>query len=176
MTDGSRVAASQTLFALTNTDTLWVSAHIYDQEWALLNELAAKEVVVEAPAVPDHPMTARILFVSITTSAENGSVPLVAEFANDGGHFKPGMFVWVSIPISQPHEALAVPPAALTRHDGQDFVFVEQQPGTYRRVDVRVGRATVDAVEILAGLEPGQKVVDAGVFVLKSELLLGETE
>jgi hypothetical protein len=31
-------------------------------------------------------------------------------------------------------------------------------------------------VEVTAGLHAGQKVVDGGVFVLKSELLLGETD
>jgi len=173
VTDGSQFSASQLLFTLTNPDTLWVSAHIYDREWALLNELEVKQVSVEAPAVPDAKISARMLFVSASTSSETGSVPLVAEFENSG-QFKPGMFAWVSIPVSTPREVLAVPAAAVSRHDGKDFVFVEESPGKYRRVDVELGPAAADAIEVESGLQGGEKVVDRGVFVLKSEMLLGE--
>ncbi len=176
VTDDVHFDASQVLFTITNTDMLRVSAHIYDREWALLNDSNVKEVMVEAPAVPDHLVQARVLFTAVTTSAESGAVPLVAEFTNVDGHFKPGMFAWVSIPVSTPQQVLVVPLSAVTRHEEKAFVFVEEKPGTYRRVDVDLGRTAGDFVEIRHGLTPGQKVVDRGVFTLKSELLLGEVE
>jgi multidrug efflux pump subunit AcrA (membrane-fusion protein) len=176
VTESVHTVAAQPLFALTNTDTLWVSAHIYDRQWSLLDDANLKELVVNAPAVPNRPVTARVLYAGVTTSVESGAVPLVAEFTNVDGHFKPGMFAWVSVPVGAPRQVLAVPLSAVTRHEQQSFVFVEEKRGTYRRVNVTLGPTSGEWVEVTAGLRTGQKIVDGGVFVLKSELLLGETD
>ena len=176
VTDNTHFTATQSLFSLTNTDTLWVSAHIYDRQWGLLGDNQVEELTVDAPAVPGHSVKARVLFSAVTLSADSGAVPLVAEFENVDEHFKPGMFAWVSVPFGAPRRVLAVPFSAVTRHEQQAFVFVEEKPGTYRRVNVDLGPESGGFFEVRYGLEPGQKVVDRGVFTLKSELLLGEVE
>jgi RND family efflux transporter MFP subunit len=174
--EGSHTAAAQLLFALTNTDTLWVSAYLYDRDWSQVRQEGLRELAVQVPAVPEYPITARVLYTAVTTAADSSAVPLVAEFENTGGRFKPGMFAWVSVPISHTRKALTVPESAVTRSENKTFVFVEDKPGTYRRVDVDLGPTSGDMVEVRHGLKPGERIVDHGVFVLKSELLLGETE
>lgn len=174
--EGSHTAAAQLLFALTNTDTLWVSAYLYDRDWSQLRHEGLSQLAVEVPAVPDRPFEARVLYTAVTTAADSAAVPLVAEFDNVDGRFKPGMFAWVSVPISRPRKALTVPQSAVTRSEDKTFVFVEDRPGTYRRVNVDLGSAHGDTVEVRHGLKAGERIVDRGVFVLKSELLLGESE
>jgi cobalt-zinc-cadmium efflux system membrane fusion protein len=174
--EGSHTAAAQLLFALTNTDTLWVSAYLYDRDWSQVRQEGLRELAVQVPAVPEYPITARVLYTAVTTAADSSAVPLVAEFENTGGRFKPGMFAWVSVPVSRARKALTVPESAVTRSENKTFVFVEDKPGTYRRVDVDLGPTSGDMVEVRHGLKPGERIVDHGVFVLKSELLLGETE
>ena len=62
------------------------------------------------------------------------------------------------------------------RHEGQAFVFIPEGKNTFRRTDVETGLETSTGVEILTGLKAGQRVVDQGAFVLKSELLLEREE
>lgn len=169
---GSRFVPSQVLFVITDTDTLWVSAQIYEREWAALNDSKITQLTVEAPAVGDRRVQARMLFLSVSVSKDTRAVPLVAELDNADGRFRPGMFAWVEVPLGPPRRVLAVPAAAVTRHEQRPFVFTEEQPGVYRRVDVTLGLETPEFVEVTAGLEPGAKVVEQGVFYLKSELLL----
>jgi RND family efflux transporter MFP subunit len=177
VTVGAHVVPGQVLFAIADTSTLWVTAQIYEREWAALSERRVSEIALESPAVADRRLLAKVLYVAVSASPETRAVPLVAEFANEDGRFKPGMFAWVELPMGAPREALAVPPSAVTRHEQRSFVFVEDAPGTYRRVDVAVGRETPDWIEITHGLKAGEKIVDRGAFVLKSELLLaGEEE
>ena len=80
--------------------------------------------------------------------------------------------VWVSVPMSQPRHALAVPASAIVDHEQARFVFVADAPDTFHRVDVKTGVETAEWVEITDGLAAGEQVVDQGTFVLKSELLL----
>jgi RND family efflux transporter MFP subunit len=177
VTVGAHTVPAQVLFAIADTSTLWVTAQIYEREWAVLNERGVSEITLESPAVADRRISARVLYVAVSASPETRAVPLVAEFANEDGRFKPGMFAWVELPMGAGRQTLAVPAGAVTHHEQRSFVFVEDEPGTYRRVDVSVGLETPEWIEITHGLTAGQKFVDRGVFVLKSELLLaGEEE
>ncbi|HEV7225489.1 MAG TPA: efflux RND transporter periplasmic adaptor subunit [Pirellulales bacterium] len=172
VSDGVQFLASQTLFALANTDTLWVSAQIYEREWAALAGGDVKQVKVESPALPGYEVEAKVQFFGVGMSTETRAVPLVAELPNSENRLKPGMFAWVTVPLGPRRKALVVPAGALMRHEEEAFVFVEQSPGVYGKATVTPGLETTDFVEVLDGLSAGQKVVDRGAFFLKSEMLL----
>lgn len=55
--------------------------------------------------------------------------------------------------------AVVIPPAALRSYNGRSYVQVVDDEGNKREVDVEVGMQTSTQVEIVKGLEPGQKVV-----------------
>ncbi len=67
-------------------------------------------------------------------------------------------------------QAVVVPSFALTEDETGRFVFiVEDQQGkaVIRRQNVTVGSVLQSGIEILSGLEPGMRVVTAGVSVLR---------
>jgi RND family efflux transporter MFP subunit len=173
----ARVAAGDPLFIVADTSTMWLFAEIHERDWSAL-ELVRPGDLLEARIAALGGLTkqAKIRWVGAQVDAIKRSVPLVAELANEEGRLKPGMFVWTSIPLERPHEALVVPAGAITRHENQAFVFVPEGERAFRRVDVRLGIETGERIEILAGLDPGTEVVDRGTFFLKSELLLEREE
>ena len=173
---GERVQAGDRLFVVADTATLWVRAQIHERQWTTVEVTEDQEVAVNVPGSAEHNTTARINHVGATVEADSRSVPLVAELENDDAHYKPGMFVWVDLPQGQVREGLAVPAAAVMRHDGKAFVFVPAGTGRYRRVDVVAGADTRGYVEVKSGLQAGQQVVVEGGFLLKSELLLEREE
>jgi len=56
-------------------------------------------------------------------------------------------------------QAVVIPPAALRSYNGRSYVQVVDAEGNKAEVDVEVGMQTSTQVQILKGLEPGQKVV-----------------
>jgi len=70
----------------------------------------------------------------------------------------PGMTVDVEILVEQVAGALQLPAEAIFTDAQGSYVF-ELEDGTVRQTRVRVGRSTVDAVEIAEGLEAGDRVV-----------------
>jgi len=52
---------------------------------------------------------------------------------------------------------------------------VEDGKGRYRRRDITVGRDRGGMIEVRSGLRDGERIVVAGAFLLKSELLKSTT-
>jgi RND family efflux transporter MFP subunit len=173
---GERVKAGDRLFVVADTRTLWVRAQIHERQWTTVEVGEGQEVRVNVPGAADHDTTARVNHVGATVEADSRSVPLVAELENDDAHYKPGMFVWVDLPQGSEREALAVPAAAVMRHEGESFVFVPDGPDRFRRVAVKTGLEGDGFIEVKGKLETGKEVVSRGAFLLKSELLLEQDE
>ncbi|NIQ54275.1 MAG: efflux RND transporter periplasmic adaptor subunit, partial [Gammaproteobacteria bacterium] len=72
-------------------------------------------------------------------------------------------------------EALTVPASAVLNTGERRLVFVDLGQGRLAPRDVELGRAGAGYVEVLAGLEPGQRVVTSAQYLLDSESNLAET-
>jgi len=170
--EAARVRQGDSLFVMADTSTLWVEAEIHERNWRALRFVQGASIPVRVPALNDASFETALRFVGPSVSSVSRSVPLVTELANPEGHFKPGMFVWVDVPLEQERQALVVPAGAVMRHEGQAFVFIPKGSGKFTRVDVATGLESGSLIEILRGLEAGQEIVEQGAFYLKSELLL----
>ena len=65
----------------------------------------------------------------------------------------------VQVITDRRENVVVIPPSALRTLSGRYYVQVVEADGTKREVDVEVGQQTATQVEIIKGLEPGQKVV-----------------
>ncbi|HZG88218.1 efflux RND transporter periplasmic adaptor subunit [Paenibacillus sp.] len=65
----------------------------------------------------------------------------------------------VSVITNRKDNAIVIPPAALRSYNGRSYVQVVDAEGNKAEIDVEVGMQTSTQVEIVKGLEPGQKVV-----------------
>jgi multidrug efflux pump subunit AcrA (membrane-fusion protein) len=70
-----------------------------------------------------------------------------------------GELATVSIVLQEKENVLWLPPAAIRTYQGRDFVVVQLDDGSQKRVDVLLGITTDERVEIAAGLEAGQTIV-----------------
>jgi RND family efflux transporter MFP subunit len=80
-------------------------------------------------------------------------------------HLYPGQFGRVSVPVGE-QATLMVPAGAVLLRGQLEYVFAVQDARAIMRI-VRTGRRTADAVEILAGLSDGDRVVINGADRLR---------
>jgi multidrug efflux pump subunit AcrA (membrane-fusion protein) len=86
---------------------------------------------------------------------------------NNAGHtLRPNQFVAATFGVPAQAEVILVPADAVVTDGVSSIVFVEGAPGVLTRREVRVGRRTKDQVEILGGLQPGERVVVKGALLL----------
>lgn len=173
--DSQRVDAGAPLFMVANTDVLEVRADVREGDWQAVSLAEGQMLKIVVTAVgEEHEFDAKVDYVGRAVDAQTRAVPLVALLENSKHEFKPGMFARIKIPSGTAEEELVIPAAALRTHNRQDFVFVvdADDPRTFHRVDVVVGKRTPDWAEIASGLTARQRIVVEGAFLLKNELLL----
>jgi membrane fusion protein, multidrug efflux system len=122
-------------------------------------------IEARSAAWPDLPFRGQIANVDPVIDPNTRSVMVRARLPNPEGKLKPGMLLTVAIETS-PRLGLSVPELALVGEGESRFVYVVGADGAAKRVQVRTGLRSAGRVEILEGLQPGQKVVTEGVVKL----------
>ena len=111
-------------------------------------------------------MGGRLLSVGKGSDGTSAYIPVTFEF-NNGGEVIPGSFVEVFLLSAPRPETLAVPLSAVTEDQGVYSVFVQLDPETYVKREVKLGASDGTRVQILEGLSSGETIVSRGVAQVK---------
>jgi len=127
-----------------------------------LNDIApGMEAIVSVNAMGDFRGTVRRLPVDASRSGEedslDGRVLIDLEsFPQDAGYGTP---LSAAVVVERRENVLTIPLAALRKQNSRYYVIVSGEDGSKGEVDVEIGIQTSTDVEIIRGLEEGQKVV-----------------
>jgi cobalt-zinc-cadmium efflux system membrane fusion protein len=170
---GERVEAGKELMLLSDLSEVWVWANIRPEELPALAGKKGKGATfpaeVEGPGGKRYRGTLDVGGGKVNEQTRMVKARVVV--ANPDGGLRPGMFVTVRVAVSGGGAGLSLPRAAVLTDAGRSFVFVHKEGEYWIRRPVKVGRASGDRVEIVRGVQPGQKVVADGAFLLKSDVL-----
>ena len=158
---GEIAAPGRPLMTLYDPSALRVTATL--PESAARGIEAGKPVRVEIPALHGAPVEVPASAVSLLPGADPAThtmqlrIALPSALAQAGP--PPGTFARALLPSAVAKAArIALPASALVRRIEMNGVYVVDSAGRTTLRQVRLGRATGDSVEILAGLEPGERV------------------
>jgi len=164
---GQVVEPSQTLFRIGSLSTLWLVAHAPERDAVRVPSGARARVAI--PALPGQALRARVLLVGSQVEMTSRTIPVRLELSNPAGALRPGMSATVWLPVGDDSPVLALPAGALQRLGDQWCVFVPQAEGVFEVRAVGRGRDLGGEAEIVSGLDPGERVVVEGAFLLKAE-------
>lgn len=171
---GEVVDNTSVLFEIANIRTVFVEASLYEQDVTAVRR--GQSMTISVLAYPDEEFAGVVDSIDPVLDSEAKKVVVRALVDNPKGRLMPGMFAEVRLHVAAVEVPVAVPAASLQTDNDQEYVFVEAAPNRFQRRVVRVGRRGREYVEILQGIEPGEKVVAEGGFFLKSELVKGTFE
>gem|GEM_PF-300423 len=98
--------------------------------------------------------------------AVNGYIPVYFTLTNDGT-LSGGSYCEVFLTGARRDDVISVPLTALSEQQGEYFVYVRLDEDCYEKRNVRLGASQGDAVEIVAGLKPGEEAVTAGTTFVR---------
>lgn len=160
---GELAAPQMPAVRLVNTSGVYVKADV--------PESYANRVKVGTPAnvaftSMDFEVAAEVLQVGQFIQAGNRTFSINVSLPADPGSVKPNQMVHVALQDYRNDAALAVPSSLIQQDvEGNDFVFVLQNKGSYSevaKVFVEAGLSYEGRTEIKSGIEAGAQLVDKG--------------
>jgi RND family efflux transporter MFP subunit len=128
---------------------------------------AGDDTRVEVDAYPGEMFVGRIARVSPVLDPSTRTAPVEIEIPNPGFRLKPGMYARVTVTTDQRKDALVVPTNAVVDIGGRRGVFVASETDTVQFRPVTVGIEENERIEILDGVEEGERVVTTGAAALR---------
>ena len=166
---GMSIAPGMTLARINGLSTVWLEAALPESLAATIQPGQAVEA--RFPALPGEVVKGKVAAVLPEANRDTRTLRLRIELPNPGQRLKAGLFAQVSLRGSA-RDALVVPAEAVIRTGKRALVYVSEQSGRYRPVEVEIGEQVDELIVVRGGLSAGQQVVASGQFLVDSEASL----
>src|SRR5439155_24481964 len=163
---GSRLGAGDTPFELTDLSQVWVLADAHETD--LPRVQLGTPVTLSLAALPDRAFKGRVRFIEPVLDARTRTAKVRLSFPNPRGELRPEMFGQVIFP-SRPKQALRLPADSIIDSGERKIVFAAIGDGRFEPREIKVGDTAGDLVEVVTGLEAGERVVEHASFLVDSE-------
>jgi multidrug efflux pump subunit AcrA (membrane-fusion protein) len=169
--EGQAITVGQALYTIADLANLWIDVDLREAD-AMVAKVGSR-ASIEVTGLPGQAFTGRVAYVYPALDTASRAVRARVVVPNENGQLKLGMFATVHLTTGG-RSALTVPSSAVLRTGTRNVVFVDLGGGRLMPVEVEVGRVAGELTEVLAGLEPGQRVVTSAQFLLDSESNLAD--
>jgi multidrug efflux system membrane fusion protein len=173
LTPGARIVT------LTDLSTLYVNFTLPSHSRSQIS--VGQHVNVTADAFPGRTFVAEITTIEPQVSADTRTMTVQATMRNFDNSLLPGMFVNAAVVLPPQPDVMMLPETAVDYTLYGDSVYLIREDGKDAqgnpvlkavRTPVKTGARVGGKVEILEGLEPGQRVVAAGQVKIQSGALV----
>jgi multidrug efflux pump subunit AcrA (membrane-fusion protein) len=161
---GEMAAAGTAVVTVMDLSAVIAKAHIPQADAQLLK--VGDQGTISVPGL-DRPVEGTVTVVSPALDPNSTTVEVWLEAKNPKQQLKPGTSVQLSLTAKTVKDALVVPAAAvITAADGTSVVMVAGSDGRAHQKAVKLGIRQDDDMQILEGIDAGDKVVTMGAYGL----------
>lgn len=155
------------MFTIADLSSVWVEANVYEHQ---LDWVKRKQMVdITVPALPGRKWKGMVTYIFPELDPKTRTLRVRIRVRNYDSELKPNMFAKVKILGGAKKEVLSVSRQAVIITGERESVILDKGNGKFQPVDVITGMHSQGKVEILSGLEDGDKVVVSGQFLIDSE-------
>jgi cobalt-zinc-cadmium efflux system membrane fusion protein len=152
--------ATDPVYILGDLSTVWLIASV--KETDVPHVKVGHRVVVHVLAFPDREFAAKIVSIGAAIDPATRRLAVRAEVENPDNMLKPEMFAAFSIVVGNEVEAPAVPASAIVYEGDSARVWVQSATNRFASRTVELGLQDSRMVQIVSGLEPGDRVITRG--------------
>jgi len=163
-TTSNSAGANDATYVIGDLSTVWLVAYVRESE--------APNIRVGAPlrfrvlAFPNRTFDASIAYVATSFDAATRRLLVRATIDNAEGVLKPEMFASVTILTRDGDHSPAVPRDAIIYEGNEARVWVAREDKSVERRKIKIGLTNGNMVQVLDGLQIGEKVViKGGLFI-----------
>ncbi len=169
--EGEVVQAQQEIYRILNLDKVWIAAHVSEFDLAQLP--AVPGALLKFPAYPERSfdvlgeMGGRLVATGREVDERTRTVELHYQAPNPEGLFRAGMFADVMLETKTVVDAVAIPSKAIVHDNGIPIAYVVVEAETFERRQLELGVEDGEWVEVISGIEAGERIATVGAYSVK---------
>ncbi len=166
--EGDYVTIGQPLVSITQNRRLYLRADLSERYYSYLKNITSAnfETPYDNHVYSVEDLNGRLLSYGKASGNNSFYIPVTFEFDNRG-EIIPGSYVSVYLLSNPIQDALVLPRSALTEEQGLHFIYLQLDAEGYRKQEVKLGADNGKEIQILSGLQAGDKVVTEGAYQVK---------
>lgn len=166
--EGEYISVGQPLATISQNQRLVLRAEVSEKYYNALKTVnnANFKTPYDNKVYALSDLNGRLLSFGKASNDKSFYIPVSFEFDNKG-EVVPGSFVEVYLISSPIENVLAIPVSALTNELGLFYVYVQMDDEGYRKQEVSLGANNGKEVQVLKGLQMGDRVVTQGAYQVK---------
>lgn len=164
---GMAIKPGMETYLIANLSSLWLSVELFENQLAWIHERTPAEVTFTY--FPGETFHGTVRFIEPEFSEKTRTLRVKLEIPNPGRRLRVGMFATVRFHPVAAREAIAVPSLAVLRTGQRNVVVVDLGEGRFAPQEVILGHQGGEYVEVMEGLEEGDRVVTSAQFLIDSE-------
>jgi RND family efflux transporter MFP subunit len=161
-----RIMPETALYTVADLSRVWVMADVFEYEAAGVH--IGMPATLTLSYLPGRTFRGSVNNILPQVDAATRTLKVRIEFANPDFVLKPDMYGEVEFQTGGGRRLVAPQTAVLNSGDRQ-VVFVDRGKGYFEPREVTTGARSDGRVEILSGLQPGERIVVSGNFLIDSE-------
>ena len=174
---GEYVEAGQAIATVTKSCNLQLKAEVPEKYFSSLQKVRSANFKMGYDKIARSLDELDGHLVAIGKIANEGSayIPVTFEFTNKG-NIVPGSFADIWLVMTTRDNVLTIPLSALTEASGVYYAYIQHadEDEDFERRELRLGASDGIRIEVINGLEEGEKVVVKGVSQVKMAGASGE--
>jgi RND family efflux transporter MFP subunit len=160
------VTPETVLYTVADLSTVWVVADVYEYESAAVR--LDQPATLTLPSAPGRVFRGRVSYILPQVDPATRTLKVRLAFSNPGFALKPDMYGEVQFQTGGARR-MVVPQSAVLNSGDRQVVFLDRGAGVFEPREVKIGVQSGDRIEILSGLQPGERIVTSGNFLIDSE-------
>uniref|UniRef100_UPI003217130D efflux RND transporter periplasmic adaptor subunit n=1 Tax=uncultured Draconibacterium sp. TaxID=1573823 RepID=UPI003217130D len=168
VTNGQYVEAGQALVSISENKNLYLKAEVQQKYADALPYIKTATIrsLSNNAAFSLEELNGKIVSFSKNVSDESYLIPVILQIENRA-EIVPGSFMEVFLNTETKTDALTIPNSALIEEQGSFKVFVQSDPETFEKREIKVGKTDGVKTEVLKGLNPDERIVTKGAILVK---------
>jgi multidrug efflux pump subunit AcrA (membrane-fusion protein) len=160
LNSGDTVTASSAVYVIGDLSNLVVETFVPERYSNAAQKGLAAQVSLEA--LPGENFPATVDEVSPVLDPSSRTLRIRLRFDNQDPRIRAGMFATISLVTNSRHDVPVIPRASVINTYGSWIVFIVDERAVARRREITLGIESETSIEVLDGLEIGDRVVSEG--------------
>jgi RND family efflux transporter MFP subunit len=168
VSSGQYVEAGQALVSIAENKNLFLKAEVQQKYASALPFIKTANIrsVNSETVFSLEELNGKVVSYGKNVSDESYLIPVTLQIQNRADII-PGSFMEVFLKTESKSDALTVPNNALIEEQGNFAVFVQQNPESFVKRSVKIGKTDGKRTEILSGLKSSERIVTRGGILVK---------